>query len=134
MKNTMGFILATLLLVGLVVVFGTGKVGIAATEVDIGTAWRLWQQQEAIVIDVRTPAEYRAGHIPGVANIPLDQLSARAMEVPHQGQVLLICRSGNRSAQATKLLREQGWDNVYNITKGMSDWPGPVVKEEDSGK
>lgn len=99
-----------------------------AVDVSVDEALRLWQNKEAILIDVRTPAEYRDGHIPGVANIPLDELEKRVGEVPKDKKVVLICRTGNRSAQGTKLLRSKGFSNVYNSTSGMTSWKGPVTK------
>ena len=99
-----------------------------AVDVTVDEALRLWQNKEAILIDVRTPAEYRDGHIPGVANIPLDELEKRVSEVPKDKKVVLICRTGNRSAQGTKLLRSKGFDNVFNSTGGMSTWKGPVTR------
>ena len=100
----------------------------ASVDVSVDEALRLWQAQDAILIDVRTPAEYREGHIPGVANIPLDELEKRLGEIPKDKKVVLICRTGNRSAQGTKLLRSKGFDNVFNSTGGMSTWKGPVTK------
>ena len=100
----------------------------AGVDVSVDEALRLWQNKEAIIIDVRTPAEYQEGHIPGVVNIPLDELERRAGEVPKDKKVVLICRTGNRSAQGTKLLRGKGFTNVYNSTAGMSSWKGPVEK------
>jgi len=97
-------------------------------DVSVDEALRLWQNKEAIIIDVRTPAEYRDGHIPGVTNIPLDELEQRMNEVPKDKKVVLICRTGNRSAQGTKLLRSKGFSNVFNSTGGMSTWKGPVEK------
>ncbi|MDD4600749.1 Thiosulfate sulfurtransferase GlpE [bioreactor metagenome] len=96
--------------------------------VTIDEALRMWESKEAMMIDIRTPEEYQAGHIPGVLLIPLDQLANRASEVPKDQKVLLICRSGNRSSQGTKLLRSKGFDNVYNVMSGMSAWRGPVEK------
>ena len=100
----------------------------ASVDVSVDEALRLWQAKEAILIDVRTPAEYREGHIPGVANIPLDELEKRLGEIPKDKKVVLICRTGNRSAQGTKLLRSKGFDNVFNSTGGMSTWKGPVTQ------
>ena len=100
----------------------------ASVDVSVDEALRLWQNKEAVLIDVRTPAEYREGHIPGVVNIPLDELEKRLGEIPRDKKVVLICRTGNRSAQGTKLLRGKGFDNVYNSTGGMSSWKGPVTK------
>jgi len=99
-----------------------------AVDVSVGEALLLWQNKEAILIDVRTPAEYRDGHIPGVANIPLDELEKRIGEVPKDKKVVLICRTGNRSAEGTKLLRKKGLVNVFNSTGGMTTWKGPVTK------
>ena len=100
----------------------------ASVDVSVDEALRLWQAKEAILIDVRTPAEYRDGHIPGVVNIPLDELEKRLGEIPKDKKVVLICRTGNRSAQGTKFLRSKGFDNVFNSTGGMSTWKGPVTK------
>jgi hydroxyacylglutathione hydrolase len=58
----------------------------------------------------------------------LDELEKRLGEIPRDKKVVLICRTGNRSAQGTKLLRGKGFDNVFNSTGGMSTWKGPVTK------
>ena len=100
----------------------------ASVDVSVDEALRLWQAKEAILIDVRMPAEYRDGHIPGVVNIPLAELEKRLGEIPKDKKVVLICRTGNRSAQGTKLLRGKGLDNIFNSTGGMSTWKGPVTK------
>jgi hydroxyacylglutathione hydrolase len=106
---------------------GQGQVQ-AGADVSVDEALRLWQSKEAVIIDVRTPDEYREGHIPDVVNIPLDELEKRMGEVPKDKKVVLICRTGSRSAQGTKLLRSKGFANVFNSTGGMSTWKGPVTK------
>lgn len=122
----------TILLAILIVMAVTITIGCSNAIVDTGVnvsidqALQMWKNNEVIIIDVRTPQEYKEGHIPGVANIQLDQLVSRSSEVPKDKKVLLICRSGNRSSQGTKLLRNKGFDNVYNITEGMSSWRGAV--------
>lgn len=95
-------------------------------DVTMEEGYNLWQAGAVAVVDVRTPEEYAVGHIPGVPLIPLQELRQRSAEVPRDKQVLIICRSGNRSAEAVRLLREQGLTNVYNFTGGMNAWPGPV--------
>ena len=100
----------------------------AGADISVDEALRLWQNKEAIIIDVRTPGEYRDGHIPGVVNIPLDELEKRIGEIPKDKKVVLICRTGSRSAQGTRLLRSKGFNNVFNSTGGMSTWKGPVEK------
>lgn len=100
----------------------------AGVDVTVDEALKLWQDKAAVIIDVRTAEEYREGHIPGAPLIPLAELAGRAGEVPRDKKVLIICRSGNRSAQATKLLRDKGFDNVYNIAGGIKEWRGPIAK------
>ena len=112
-----------------VMLTGCGQSPVGANiEVSVDEALRLWQNKEAVIIDVRTPGEYRDGHIPGVANIPLDELEKRMSEIPKDKKTVLICRTGNRSAQGAKLLRSKGLNNVYTSTGGMSTWKGPVEK------
>ena len=115
------------LLVAMLAGCGQSPAG-AGVDISVDEALRLWQNKEAIIIDVRTPGEYRDGHIPGVVNIPLDELEKRIGEIPKDKKVVLICRTGSRSAQGTRLLRSKGFNNVYNSTGGMSTWKGPVEK------
>jgi rhodanese-related sulfurtransferase len=68
----------------------------------------------AVIIDVRTPEEYKAGHIPGSRNIPLDQIGAKAAELKKAGKpVITVCRSGSRSGMAKARLSSAGIE-VYN--------------------
>lgn len=75
----------------------------------------------AIVVDVREPAEYVAGHVPGALLIPLAQVGARLAEVPGSGAVYVICASGNRSKAATTVLRNAGYD-AYSVAGGTAGW------------
>lgn len=106
---------------------GSGQ-SVDGIDLSVTEAQRLWQKNEAVLIDVRTPEEYREGHIPGVVNIPLDELEKRMHEIPRDKKVVLVCRTANRSAQGTKLLRNKGFTNVFNSTGGMSTGKGPVTK------
>jgi rhodanese-related sulfurtransferase len=65
-----------------------------------------------VLIDVREPDEYAAGHAPGAVNLPMSQLDARADEVPTDAPVHVICQSGGRSARATEALAARGVDAV----------------------
>jgi rhodanese-related sulfurtransferase len=96
--------------------------------VSAAEAQTVWEKQQAVIVDVRTVPEYEERHIPGATFIPLDQLPQRFSEVPKQGNVLIICRSGSRSNQAVALLREKGYSNVQSVTGGMLDWQGSVVR------
>ena len=75
-----------------------------------------------VLIDVREDSEYAEGHIPGATLIPLGQIPDRLDEIPTDKTVVAVCRSGNRSGQATDYLREQGFDNVHNMEGGMNAW------------
>lgn len=68
------------------------------------------------VLDVRTPAEFAAGHLPGALNIPYDELDRRAAEVgPASTPVLLYCRTGRRSGIAARTLRAKGFTELYDL-------------------
>ena len=78
---------------------------------------RAWLQAGAQVLDVRTPEEFRAEHLPGGINIPLDEITQKVPQrFPDKGQILLLhCRSGRRSSLATAQLRRLGYTNVVNL-------------------
>ena len=82
------------------------------------------QSQGALMIDVREPGEYAAGHAPGTQLIPLGQLERRLSELSaHKDQpVVLICRSGNRSGQAQEMLTKAGFTQAVNVEGGMNAW------------
>jgi len=82
------------------------------------------------VLDVREPDEWRHGHIEGATHIPLQDLPGRLSEVP-DGQTLVVCKVGGRSAYAVAYLAQQGRD-VVNLDGGMLDWQAagrPMVSE-----
>ena len=72
------------------------------------------------VVDVREPVEWHHGHIEGAIHIPLGELTSRVDEVP-EGQTLVVCKVGARSAQAAMWLTQQGRDAV-NLDGGLLDW------------
>jgi rhodanese-related sulfurtransferase len=84
----------------------------------------------AFVLDVREPDEWVAGHIPGATLIPLGELASRVAEVPRARDVVVVCRSGNRSAQGRDILLGAGHAAVTSMAGGMNDWAGsgrPIV-------
>ena len=94
-------------------------------------AKRMEQEPAAIILDVRWPDEYQAGHIPGAINIPNETIGSEALpQLPDKDQtILLYCRSGNRSKQASEKLAALGYTQVLEFG-GILDWPGQVVTEE----
>ncbi|PWU67687.1 MULTISPECIES: rhodanese-like domain-containing protein [Gracilibacillus] len=76
-------------------------------------------------IDVRTPVEFKRKHIKSFKNIPLDQLAQRATkEISKEKEVIVICQSGMRSKQASKILKKSGCAKVTNVRGGMLAWQG----------
>jgi rhodanese-related sulfurtransferase len=73
------------------------------------------------VLDVREPVEWVTGHIEGAIHIPLMSLVERIADVPADGPLLVVCRVGSRSAQATAYLNAQGVD-AHNLAGGMVEW------------
>jgi rhodanese-related sulfurtransferase len=73
------------------------------------------------LLDVRTDEEFGSGHIHGAVNIPVDALENRLSEVPKDQPIVVYCRSGNRSAQASRILEQAGYTTIYDLG-GLNDW------------
>jgi rhodanese-related sulfurtransferase len=89
-------------------------------EIDVAALARA-REEGAPLIDVRRPAEWEEFRAPGALLIPLDDLVERVDEVPTEGTVFVICRTGSRSAKATAYLRSVGIDAV-NVAGGSLAW------------
>jgi phage shock protein E len=76
----------------------------------------------AFILDVRTPEEWNESHIPGATLIPLDQLEARLNEVPKDKEVVVMCRSGNRSKPGRDALKAAGYTQVTSMAGGLKEW------------
>lgn len=76
---------------------------------------------DLVVLDVREDDEWQAGHIEDALHIPLMQVPQRLSELPEDGRLLVVCKVGGRSAQATVFLRAQGRDAV-NLAGGLLAW------------
>lgn len=81
-----------------------------------------FQQRNHMLIDVRTPAEYKSGHIGGAKNIPLNTLANKMKNIPKDKPVVIVCQTGSRSASATRQLMAAGYDNVTNLSGGTLRW------------
>nr|WP_231385454.1 rhodanese-like domain-containing protein [Flavobacterium sp. CG_9.10] len=71
-------------------------------------------KEGAFLVDVRTPAEFAEGHVKGSTNIPLDQIPNQLAKFKGKEQIIVFCRSGNRSGQAKMILEQNGFKNVTN--------------------
>ncbi|HEX5589459.1 MAG TPA: rhodanese-like domain-containing protein [Candidatus Limnocylindrales bacterium] len=87
----------------------------------------------AFVLDVREPSEWAEGHIPGAVLIPLGELGSRLAEVPRDRQVVVVCRSGNRSAQGRDILLGAGFPAVTSLAGGMNDWASAGLPIDTGG-
>jgi rhodanese-related sulfurtransferase len=85
-----------------------------------------------VLLDVREPEEWEAGHAPGALHLPLGLLPDRMAELERSAPIVVICRSGARSALATEWLTEAGFD-ATNLVGGMQEWAeaGLAVETDD---
>lgn len=73
-------------------------------------------------IDVRTPSEYKNGHVKQFINIPLQSLKNQVNKLDKDKETIIICRSGNRSMKACRILKKEGFENLTNVRGGMNMW------------
>ena len=99
---------------------GSGSSGLAR-EVSTDEAYQMYQQTGTFVLDVRTQEEWDEYHAPNTTLIPLDQLQNRLSEVPKDREILVVCRSGNRSQQGRDILLAAGY-NATSMTGGLKEW------------
>ena len=81
------------------------------------------KDKNKLFVDVRTPGEFKGNHIRQFKNIPLNLLAQKAdKELSKDKEVIVICQSGMRSAQASKILKKSGYMKVTNVKGGMNAW------------
>jgi rhodanese-related sulfurtransferase len=91
-------------------------------------AARIASGEAPLILDVRTPAEFAEGHIPGAINIPHDELAGRVEElgVERNAEVVVYCGSGRRAGLAESVLVETGFSNVHDLNGHWLGWSGAV--------
>ena len=127
MKTILPVLLAVLLLAGCA---ATAE-ELTYRQINMDEAITMMEKESGyIILDVRTPEEFADKHIPGAINIPNETIgTAEIPELPDQDQLILIyCRSGNRSKQASEKLVALGYTNIVEFG-GINDWPGETVTE-----
>lgn len=85
-------------------------------------------QERITILDVREPAEYAFGHIPGAISIPLGDLESKYTELNQDHEIYIVCRTGSRSDLACQELAKKGY-RVVNVVPGMSEWTGPTEQK-----
>lgn len=88
------------------------------------------KEENYIILDVRTEQEYAAGHIPGAILLPNETIGTEPIpQLPDKDQLIMVyCRSGNRSKQASDKLVKLGYTNIVEFG-GINSWPGEVITE-----
>ena len=98
------------------------------TKISAKEAKEMMDTQDVIVVDVRTQAEYDESHIENAILITNETIDGEPSELPDKDVTILVyCRSGNRSAEASAKLADLGYTNVYDFG-GIIDWPYAIVK------
>lgn len=90
---------------------------------------RLSAGEKLNIVDVREPAEYTFGRLPGALSIPEGDLGSRIQELDPANEYLIVCRTGSRSDRVCQTLADKGYKNVKNVLPGMADWSGEVEKD-----
>ena len=127
MKKVLPVLLAALLLAGC----AAPAEEIRYRQVSMTDAVTMIEEETGyILLDVRTHEEFAEKHIPGAINIPNEAIGTEEIpELPNKDQLILVyCRSGNRSKQASEKLAALGYTNIVEFG-GINDWPGATVTE-----
>ena len=125
MRKLLSVFLAAILLAGC----SAPKETVSYRQISMDEAITMMEEESGyIILDVRTPEEFADKHIPGAVNIPNETIAAEEIpELPDKDQLILVyCRSGNRSKQASEKLAALGYTNVVEFG-GINNWPGETV-------
>lgn len=121
-----GVLLVVALIIFLILQMGGGTGNTPASNalastISVNEAYNMYQNG-AFVLDVRTQEEWDDFHAPNTTLIPLEQLASRLNEVPRDRQVVVVCRSGNRSQEGRDILLNAGFEQVTSMTGGLNEW------------
>jgi rhodanese-related sulfurtransferase len=116
----LGMVAFVILVILLIATAGKDGSKSLALEVNTDTAYQMYQNG-AFVVDVRTQEEWNEYHAPNTTLIPLDQLQSRLSEIPKDKEILVVCRSGNRSQQGRDILLAAGY-NATSMAGGLKEW------------
>jgi rhodanese-related sulfurtransferase len=102
---------------------GTGTTALAAMPSEVSVAEAAQKRdQGAFILDVRQPEEWTQFHIPGATLIPLGELPNRLNEVPKDKPIVVVCRTGHRSASGRDILLQAGFTSVTSMAGGVTEW------------
>ena len=126
-KRLFLFVLSLMLLSSCGTLGGTAK---SYRQISMDEAVKMMKDEKNyIILDVRRPDEYAEGHIPGAINVPNEEIgTAEIAELPDKSQLILVyCRSGRRSKEASEKLVKLGYTNIVEFG-GILDWKGEIEK------
>ena len=125
-KDHNGLLLATAVISGAMLLWPLVRRSTGGPWVTIAQATHLINREDAVMIDVRDPGEYDAGHILGARNAPLERLAANEaggeLAKRKEKPVIVYDDGGERAAKAAAALRKQGFGRVVNLTGGLGAW------------
>lgn len=116
-----GIVAIVALVIYLLVTTASGAGGGLASNVSVDKAYSMYQDG-AFLLDVRTVEEWNEFHAPNTTFIPLDELASRVDELPRDRQIVVVCRSGNRSQQGRDILLAAGFTQVTSMDGGLNIW------------
>lgn len=121
-----GLVVVAVVVVGAVLILSQGSGAATATsalpaEISVADA-AAKRAAGAFVLDVREPSEWEEYHVPGATLIPLGELATRLNEVPKDQEIVVMCRSGNRSQAGRDILKDAGYTKVTSMAGGIKEW------------
>ena len=128
MKKYIMILVSIIMIMGLT---GCEEQSMSYTQISMEEAVSMMEKEtDYIILDVRTAEEFAGKHIPGAINIPNETIGSEELaELPDKNQLILVyCRSGNRSKQASEKLAALGYTKIYEFG-GINDWTGETVSE-----
>jgi len=118
-----GILIAVGLIIFLIASLGgeqASSTGTLPASISVDEAFQMYQDG-TFVLDVRTPEEWNEFHAPNTTLIPLDELAARVNELPKDGPIVVVCRSGNRSQEGRDILLQAGFE-ATSMNGGLTEW------------
>jgi rhodanese-related sulfurtransferase len=106
----------------------TGMFGFGVKTITITQLAERLRHGTPVLLDVREPSEFAAGHVPGAWNAPLSRLADGSARLDRNAQTLIICQSGRRSVTAAKQLKRFGFTDVYSVRGGTGAWSGKLSR------
>ena len=132
--NHMMLVAAFIIVLGMLIGNEVSRATRGFGDISPADATKLMNHEETLMVDIRTTSENREGHILNSKHIPTAELQKRMKELEKykQAHVIAYCRSGNRSVAACKILKQQGFEHVYNLGGGIMAWESanlPVTRK-----